>query len=66
MESGNIVPILEVKEDKEWTWDIASERLSKAYQEGGLDAFLETAGKELEREANIERRRRKSIGDRPQ
>lgn len=45
-------------EDDRWNWSDASKRLSEAYSEGGFSGWLEAATKELEREADIERRRK--------
>lgn len=50
------IPIPEV-DDREGTWE---ERLSKAFNEGGLEAWMEAAGKELERDVSIERNRKRN------
>lgn len=49
---------MEGRESEEWTWADANERLSKAYEEGGLAQWMEVAEKELELEVNNEQRRR--------
>ena len=44
--------------DREWNWDSAEERLSAAFESGGVSAWAESAMQELEEEARIERRKR--------
>ena len=43
--------------DREWNWDSAEERLSAAFESGGISAWAESAIQELEEEARIERRK---------
>lgn len=42
----------------EWTWDAAEERLSAAFERGGVTAWAESAMREMEEEAKAERRKR--------
>jgi hypothetical protein len=41
-----------------WNWEEAEERLNKAYEEGGIAAWAQTAARELEAEAEMERNKR--------
>ena len=42
----------------DWNWEEAEERLKKAYEEGGILAWAETALRELEAEVEVERTKR--------
>ena len=42
----------------DWNWEEAEERLKKAYEEGGIAAWAQTALRELEAEAEVERTKR--------
>jgi hypothetical protein len=41
-----------------WNWKEAEERLEKAYEEGGISAWAQTALRELEAEVEVERIKR--------
>lgn len=41
-----------------WNWEEAEERLKKAYEQGGIAAWAQTAARELEAEAEMERTKR--------
>jgi len=43
---------------REWNWKEAEERLKKAYEEGGIAAWAQTAFRELEAEVEVERTKR--------
>ncbi|KAF8801742.1 hypothetical protein BYT27DRAFT_7261654 [Phlegmacium glaucopus] len=43
---------------EEWNWAEAEERLNKAYEEGGITIWAQTALRELEAEARVERNKR--------
>jgi hypothetical protein len=43
---------------EDWNWEEAEERLKKAYEEGGIAAWAQTAARELEAEAEMERIKR--------
>ena len=47
------------KDDEEWNWPAAQERLAMAYEHGGIAQFAETAVRELEAELELERRKRR-------
>lgn len=47
------------KDDEEWNWLAAQERLATAYEHGGIAQFAETAVRELEAELELERRKRR-------
>jgi hypothetical protein len=42
----------------DWNWEEAEERLKKAYEEGGIAAWAQTAFRELEAEVQGERTRK--------
>jgi hypothetical protein len=42
----------------DWNWEEAEERLKKAYEEGGIAAWAQTALRELEAEVDVERTRK--------
>jgi len=42
----------------DWNWKDAEERLKKAYEEGGIAAWAQTALRELEAEVEVERTKR--------
>ena len=42
----------------DWNWEEAEERLKKAYEEGGIAAWAQTALRELEAEVEVERIKR--------
>lgn len=42
----------------DWNWEEAEERLKKAYEEGGITVWAQTALRELEAEAIVERTKR--------
>jgi len=44
-----------------WTWDEAQERLSTAFDKGGLGAWAEAAAREVEQEARIELEKREQL-----
>ncbi|KAJ6498074.1 hypothetical protein C8R47DRAFT_1112741 [Mycena vitilis] len=44
-----------------WNWDDAQERLSTAFDKGGLGAWAEAAAREVEEEAKIEMEKREQI-----
>jgi len=44
--------------EQEWNWEEAEERLRKAYEEGGITVWAQTALTELEAEATAERAKR--------
>ena len=46
------------RRDSSWSWDAAEERLSVAYDRGGVGEWAECALRELEAEEEVERRRR--------
>ena len=43
---------------RDWNWKEAEERLKKAYEEGGVAAWAQTAFRELEAEVEVERTKR--------
>ncbi|KAF7367505.1 hypothetical protein MSAN_00813400 [Mycena sanguinolenta] len=51
--------------EQRWNWDEAQERLSNAFDKGGLSAWAEVAAREVEQEAKLEleeREQLKSVG----
>jgi len=44
--------------EQDWSWEEAEERLKKAYEEGGITDWAQTALRELEAEARVERTKR--------
>jgi hypothetical protein len=56
---------LERGELEDWRWAEAAERLSEAYEEGGLTHWVAVAEKELELEVEAERTRRAQREERP-
>ena len=44
--------------EEEWNWAEAEERLKKAYEEGGITVWAQTALRELEAETRVERSKR--------
>lgn len=44
--------------EQEWNWEEAEERLKKAYEQGGITVWAQTALRELEAEATAERAKR--------
>ncbi|KAF8494297.1 hypothetical protein JB92DRAFT_2996719 [Gautieria morchelliformis] len=56
---------LENGELEDWRWAEAAERLTRAYEEGGLTHWMAVAEKELELEVNAERKRRAQREGRP-
>jgi hypothetical protein len=42
----------------DWNWKDAEERLKKAYEEGGIATWAQTALRELEAEVEVERTKR--------
>lgn len=45
-----------------WNWDGAQERLSAAFDKGGLGAWADVAAREVEEEAKLEMERREQLG----
>lgn len=43
---------------EEWSWEEAEERLKKAYEQGGISVWAQTALIELEADARVERTKR--------
>jgi hypothetical protein len=54
-------PSLSPSGSEEWTWHAAENRLSAAYNEGGVSAWAEVALRELEEEEKVERRKRNTM-----
>ena len=44
--------------EQDWSWEEAEERLKKAYEAGGITDWAQTALRELEAEARVERTKR--------
>jgi len=47
--------------DQEWKWEEANERLKKAYKEGGIGVWAQTALTELEAETRMQRKREQEV-----
>ncbi|KAJ6569483.1 hypothetical protein B0H19DRAFT_1135672 [Mycena capillaripes] len=47
--------------EQRWSWDDAQERLSAAFNKGGLGAWAEAAAREVEEEAKIEMEKREQL-----
>ncbi|KAF8518251.1 hypothetical protein BU17DRAFT_91079 [Hysterangium stoloniferum] len=57
-DNSHTAPLSDEQDDEALNWDDTSERLSQAFEDGGLAKWCEVAWREMEREAHIERKRR--------
>lgn len=58
-EDATVEPKLE--SDRPWTWDDAQERLTAAFDKGGLGAWADAAAREVEEEAKLEMEKREEL-----
>jgi hypothetical protein len=54
----------ENRDDEPSNWADTSDRLSRAFEDGGLTKWFEVAAREMEREADIERKRTSQASNR--
>jgi len=45
------------QDGEDWTWDIAQERLERAFERNGFTGWLAAAAKEIEAERRLERKK---------